>query len=259
MFRTCRVCFNGKATMENPNAPYRRGDDPFFGLSGDRQWNACIGRQGTEENYVDGYIEAARELASAIIEKRMYAKRDTLVMPILYNARHALELSLKFAINELYEMGVLKNAHPKNHDILSHWALLQAGELGDEALRHYVTALERYVTSLSEIDDDGQELRYSENRDGQKSLADRSLANIEVIRASLDGLSEVMTQLKYRLLDLAHERATGSYTAQCSRRDLLEIARILPERSNWRDPAFAGAKAEAMRRISLRACPESLA
>ena len=40
----------------------------------------------------------------------MYEKRDTLVMPILYNARHALELSLKFAISRLCEMGVVKDA-----------------------------------------------------------------------------------------------------------------------------------------------------
>jgi len=56
---------------------------PFFWLSGDSEWNACIGQQGTEENYVDGYIEAAIELANAVIEKRMYKKRDTLAMPIL--------------------------------------------------------------------------------------------------------------------------------------------------------------------------------
>ncbi len=237
--------------MANANTPSPRGDDPFFWLPDDREWNACIGQQGHEENYVDGYIEAAIELASAVIEKRMYGSRDTLVMPILYNARHALELSLKFAINKLYERGVITDAHPKNHNIMSHWALLDASELGDEALREYVTALKHYVTSLSQIDDDGQELRYSENRDGQKSLADRALANIEVIRTSLDGLSGVMERLKYRVLDLVDERATGSYTAECSRRDLLEIARTLPNRSKWCEPAFVEAKANVMKRFSL--------
>ena len=237
--------------MANANTPSAQGDDPFFWLPGDSEWNACIGRQGDEENYVDGYIEAAMELASAVIEKRMYGKRDTLVMPILYNARHALELSLKFAINKLYKIGVLQKAPRKNHDIMSHWRLLQASKLGDEALRGYATALEPYVTSLSEIDDDGQELRYSETRDGQKSLAGRSLANIEVIRVSLDGLCKVMTQLKCRLHDLGDERAAGSYTAECSRRDLLEIARMLPKRSEWLEPAFVEAKADVMDRFSL--------
>jgi hypothetical protein len=237
--------------MASGNTHSPRGSDPFFWLPADSEWNACIGRQGDEENYVDGYIEAAIELADAVIEKRMYGKRDTLVMPILYNARHALELLLKFAINQLHEMGVLNDAHPKNHDIMSHWSLLQASELGDEALREYVTALEPYIASLAEIDDDGQELRYSENQEGQKSLAGRSLANFQVIRASLHGLSEVMALLKHRLADLACERATRSYTVKCSRRDLLEIARMLPKRSDWRETAFVEAKAAVIERFRL--------
>jgi hypothetical protein len=77
--------------------PYEH--DPFFKKIHDADWNACIGRQGHEEHYLDGYIEAAIELADAIIEKRMFAKRDTLVLPILYNARHALELTLQFAMD----------------------------------------------------------------------------------------------------------------------------------------------------------------
>jgi hypothetical protein len=89
--------------MTNGNTPSPLGSDPFFWLPADSEWNACIGRQGDEDNCVDGYIEAAIELADAVIEKRMYGNRDTLVMPILYNARHALELLLKFVINQLHE------------------------------------------------------------------------------------------------------------------------------------------------------------
>lgn len=241
--------------MANANTPSPQVDDPFFRLPShrdkDSQWNACIGQQGREENYVDGYIQAAIELATAVIEKRMYPERDTLILPILYNARHALELSLKFAISRLNQMGVIKNPHQKNHDIMSHWERLGGSVLGDEALRQYVAALKPYVTSLSQIDDDGQELRYSENRDGQKSLADRSLANIAMIRRSLDDLSKVMSRLKYRVLALADERNTGSFTSVCSRSDLLEIARMLPPASDWREPAFEEAKANVMRRFSL--------
>ena len=75
-----------------PSAP-----DPFFHLPGASEWNACIGSQGREEHYVDGYIEAAIELTTAILAKRLYRQRDTLVSPILYSARHAVELNLKFA------------------------------------------------------------------------------------------------------------------------------------------------------------------
>ena len=54
--------------------PYE--NDRFFKRVFDGQWNACIGRQGHEGNYIDGYIDAAIELADAIFEKKMFAKRD---------------------------------------------------------------------------------------------------------------------------------------------------------------------------------------
>lgn len=103
--------------------------DPFFAIIRGGEWNACIGKQGTEENYVDGYMEAALELASAVIDKRQYGKRDTLAMPILYNARHSVELALKFVIDRLVEAAIVPQAHPKTHDIKSHWDNLRACDL----------------------------------------------------------------------------------------------------------------------------------
>ena len=70
-------------------------------------------------------------MASAVIDKQQYGKRDTLAMPILYNARHAVELSLKFAIGRLCETGMIANA-PRRTTTLSpigqsslppHWAM----------------------------------------------------------------------------------------------------------------------------------------
>lgn len=78
-----RHLLNWKTIMADANTPSQQGVDPFFWMPVESEWNACIGRQGDEENYVDGYIEAAMELASAVLEKKLYGKRDTLVMPIL--------------------------------------------------------------------------------------------------------------------------------------------------------------------------------
>jgi hypothetical protein len=170
--------------------------DPIFELKGDFQWNACIGEQGSKENYLDGYIEAATVLAEAIIEGKMYGKRDTLILPILYNTRHAIELTLKFTIDQLVAMGVLGRAHPRDHDIMSHWKVLASNNLGDETLRQSVLKLEPFVLSLSRIDDDGQELRYPENTVGDKSLSDIALVNLVVVRDSLAELSKTLTELK---------------------------------------------------------------
>lgn len=225
--------------------------DPFFDLPNDPEWNACIGRQGTAQNYVDGYIEAAIELASAVIEKKLYGQRDTLAMPILYNARHGLELALKLAINSLHGMGAIADTHPKDHNIRSHWELLDEAKIGDVKLRGLIAALQPYVDSLAKIDDDGQELRYAETRAGDRSLDDKALANIEVMHASVVKLGRIMEALKYRVTDLGAERTTGTLTAELSRTDLLAVADRMPSIDRWREPVFDEVKAELMAEFGL--------
>ena len=52
-------------------------NDPFFRMPAGSDWNACIGKQGTEENYLEGYTEAAmaRHRCNMGI-KRLYSSMD---------------------------------------------------------------------------------------------------------------------------------------------------------------------------------------
>ncbi|WP_342738613.1 hypothetical protein [Bradyrhizobium sp. B117] len=226
-------------------------EDPFFELSGDSTWNACIGSQGDELHYVDGYIEAAWELANAIIEKKMLGKRDTLVLPILYNARHAVELILKYVVGQLAAFGAIPSGHPVNHDIQSHYDFLVAGDVGDEKIRQHLQALRPFVESLARIDDDGQELRYHVNRKGETSLKGESLANIGVIRDSLKQLNELIEAFKNRTIDFVDECAGKAHTPRCSRSDLVSIAKMMPALSEWRSDAFIIAKEAVKERFRL--------
>jgi hypothetical protein len=228
-----------------------KAPDPFFSLPKSAEWNACVGEQGAEENYVDGYIQAALELTSAVLQKRQHGKRDTLVLPILYNARHGVELAFKFAIGELHKMGVIAQSPPRDHNISGAYELLAKARLGDEALRGYVDSLAPYIESLSSIDDDGQMLRYSETQDGQKSMADHPLVNIAVVHGSLEKLSKVLFALKERTADLGQERNTGTHLGDCSRSDLFEIARMLPPRDKWKEASLDAAKAKVKARFAI--------
>jgi hypothetical protein len=227
------------------------GVDPFFHFIPDGQWNACVGIQGSAENYVDGYIEAALEIVTAVIDKQMFASRDTLAMPILYNCRHALELALKFAIDQLHAMKLIAELHPINHDILSHWRHLSDAGIGDAHLKQLVAKLKPFVTSLAGIDEDGQELRYARNREGQRSLGGIAVVNLPHIRRSIEQMSEILHQLKARLHDIEEECATGSYTKECSRADLKEIAAMLGDHATWRDSDFEEKKAHIRKRFGL--------
>jgi hypothetical protein len=227
-------------------------NDPFFKKIHDTDWNACIGRQGHEENYLDGYIEAAIELADAIIEQKLFAKRDTLVLPILYNARHAVELALKFTTERLVAIGVVKNDGRKlSHNIKAYWDHLHDSAVGDEKLSKTIIGLKPYIDSLSQIDSDGQELRYHRNRDNDPSLAKYAIANLRLIQSSLRELEKLLSDLKYRTVDFVDEHATGSFTNRCSRKDLIAIAEIMPRRDQWATEAFDKQKAVVKERFGL--------
>lgn len=227
------------------------GSDPFFHLEYGGQFNACIGKQAIEENYIDGYMEAALELASAVVDKRQFGKRDTLAMPILYNARHAVELHLKYAIKNIRKLGWVTEGYRADHDIGSHFRRLRDARVGDERLRAMVQGLTPYVESLSSIDDDGQELRYAVNRDGKRSLEDHALIDLGLVQTSLESLAEMLLQLKYRLEDLREEKASGAWTKECSRADLVTIAKLLPDRVDWTSDLFTDAKRAVTRRFGL--------
>jgi hypothetical protein len=232
-----------------PIDPY--SEDPFFRRHSNSTWNACIGVQGDEEYYLDGYIDAAMELVAAVIDKTMLGKRDTLVLPILFNARHAVELVLKFATDRLVGAGLISSIGRRNHDINGYWERLNAAALGDEKLNKEILALRPFVDSLSRIDSDGQELRYHLNRFDDPSLEDYSLANLEIIRTSLSELSEIISVLKNRVICFVVERRSGLFTKRCSRRDLLTIAQTIPRRESWSNALFDKQKAIVKARFNL--------
>ena len=121
-----------------------RPDDPFFEVIGDGEWNATLGQQGHIENYLDGYIEAAIELVDVLFEKKLYGKRDTFVLPVLYNARHAVELNLKFAADSLGATGILKEDDRKpDHDIARYWQRLNDSSIADRELKGTSSASSR--------------------------------------------------------------------------------------------------------------------
>lgn len=225
--------------------------DPFFELGGDFQWNAYVGRQSDATAYADGYMEAALLMANAVIDGRLMGSRDTLVMPILYNTRHGVELTLKDAVRDLHRMGLLREGPAINHDVALPWRVLSEGRFGDEALREIIATLEPYVRSLSRVDADGQSFRYARRTDEEVSMADRSLVNLQRIRDSLVPLKEQLLFLQWRVAELFDERATGSFTTECSRRDLVAIARRLPPRSEWASNAFDIAKAAVREQYGL--------
>lgn len=226
--------------------------DPFFEVLNDGDWNACIGKQGDETNYVEGYLHAAQLLVDTLLEKKLYGSRDTLAMPILYNARHGLELALKFILRELVTIDMATaRAGADDHDLQAYWEHLSAQKVGDRACRDQLTELKPFVESFMKKDIDGQELRYFENREGKQSLEELAVVNLPLMRAAIEELRDIVQRLMDRVFRLGQEHVTGTRTKECSRSDLIAIASIVGPQATWSEDSFLDRKAEAMAKFDL--------
>ena len=213
--------------------------DPFFQRIHDSEWNACVGIQGDELNYVDGFLEAARIIADALIDGELTGSRDTLIMPILYNVRHGLELSLKFVIGTLARAGIIEErSGAVDHDIRIYWEHLHSQQVPDHRARKLILALEPFVASLDTIDKDGGELRYFETKDGRRSLGEHSVVHLKLVRANVHRLGELLHELTDRIGQLEIDWPTGTFTDLFSRSDLLAIAKALGPRATWTEESF---------------------
>ncbi|AOX16692.1 hypothetical protein A0U89_05615 [Kozakia baliensis] len=225
--------------------------DPFFELAPDGEWNACVGSQGSEEAYVDGYIEAAITLVSAVVDNNHPESCDTLAMPILFNGRHALELSLKFVIARLGEIGAIADRPKTDHDIFAYWKHLHDASVGDKTIQSVIGALRPFVESLSAIDNDGQQLRYAKTLDGKVSLECIATIDLLLVKENLLVLRKTLARLRDRVEEYVHERGTETFTRECSRRDLLDMVDILGKHATWGDESFTERKNEARKRFCL--------
>ncbi|WP_418609550.1 hypothetical protein [Gluconobacter cerinus] len=226
--------------------------DPFFSNLEDSEWYACIGRQGDELNYIDGYIEAAIELLRVVIDGKQYGKRDTLVLPILYTTRHGVELSLKYIIDILHKNSLIKESIQKNHDIKYTFTIIENKNIGDEKIRHILNELRPYIMSLHKIDDDGQQFRYANTREGELSLASKENCNLELVRKSVLNIHELLNSLRNRISDYTDECHTQTFTKKCSRLDIKHIALMLPYEKTWsQSTQFIESKEKIMERFDL--------
>ncbi len=226
--------------------------DPFFETINDGEWNACVGMQGSETNYVDGYLEAARILADTLIKGELMGSRDTLALPILFNVRHGLELSLKYAVDRLAGLGLVpRREGTADHHIMSYWRHLGDSSIPDRRLRDLIATIEPFVRSLSRVDADGQELRYFTRQDGVRSLENIAVVNLPHVRDSVERLAGLLAARQQRVAIIRDEHPTGTRTTRCSRMDLIEIADMIGPHSTWAHESFLERKAAAMARFGL--------
>lgn len=210
-----------------------------FDTDEDFRFNACVGNNGWVDHstYSDGFDEAVAALYQAILSG---GTADTLIYPIVFCARHRIELFIK---SQLRRVGhIRKNISIpdekiiKTHDLAILWSLLEnLTQQCDSRYAELLKPCEPVVMDFFEMDPKGETFRYPYSQDGVKHLTDQSIIGLHRFTAAYTNLTDLMRKIEILSDQLYLEYSTNTYTKSLSRNDLENLAKKLPPRSTWAD------------------------
>jgi len=147
------------------------------------QYNACVGNNGgaTDRTYAAGYKDAVEILLNAVFNEGYFL--DRMVYPIIYNARHYVELSLKTTIETLQVIYKVKNlpfqvSGMKRHSLRTLMSEVKRLSSIESVYIEVVAELEKYVLDFCKIDDSAETFRFSKFHDGKIHLEDQDCINL---------------------------------------------------------------------------------
>lgn len=236
----------------------------FFSRGENIGLNACVGKNGWPETgyYAGGFERAVHTMCRDVISKGF--DPDEVVYPIVFCARHRIELFLKMQIRLIERIkGQVTVSDPKlmrTHDLAALWDMYaEATNLCDPRYAGVVRLIEPAVREFSMVDPTGETFRYAYDNSNKKHLENSvSLINIEVFYSAFCRLSNGIKDAEGLTELLSHEYRTGTYTRFASRAVIERISKELPKKSEWSAPAFREIKNDISKRygVSLRGLSE---
>lgn len=229
------------------------------------QLNACVGENtGSPDNsigYAGGFQSAAEILLKqAGVSKPkesaetwgIYPLVDMIVYPILYCARHHVELDLKRILPKItflnnYRKNITKASNPttESKETITHSVLNVFGKIEnlskstDPRLIEYVEKIRPYVLEIESIDQSGQTFRYAIDSENSKlHLAEISRINLQSFANGYSKLCEILEEFDILATSLEIEYRTNTMTKELNREQLLDIAKSLPNRNEWSESKF---------------------
>lgn len=228
---------SGSQKKKHTPLPKLVSDEGIFHLC------ACVGTNGFQDDYqyASGYSKIPRMILQHLKENHFLGV-DVLVYPLLYSARHAVELHIKEMARAIARIKAPKSEEMDNFVVRTHslrdlWEKFRdVAVQTDKRLIFRVEKIELAVLELAELDPEGQTFRYA--FDLNKKLSMEEISNINV-GTFVDGFELLLAELEnlhYCCEKIAAEYRTCTHTTSLSRRDLELIARTLPDYSRWREP-----------------------
>ena len=175
----------------------KKGDKLFRSDLPDFQHNAVIGGLAALgdisdwAHYIDGYREAGRYVAEAILEKQ--GTVDTLLYPVVFLYRHHIELALKTIVLLGARMFEEEEQVSHQHDLLPLWKRARsylARHWSDQA--DFLNASEELIKELDAFDSGSYAFRYPVDTEGANSLPGISRANVRHFAYTADKLADFL-------------------------------------------------------------------
>lgn len=230
-------------------------------IGGAPTWaNACVGENGWPGywDYARGYSQAATILIDLVLnEQGLKYSVDEMIYPVCFNMRHSVELRLKGAITELIliEKSRFRDLQfdlAGSHDVGNIWRFFaEKARVVDDRYEPIISKLDKKIKDIAEIDATGQTFRYPLDAESQKHLVDVSIINFEVLKRSFAELEAALDDLHRLNNYLRDEYQFGSFTKRLSRKNLFEIASLLPSAKKWIEDSFGKTKEAIKKRFNI--------
>ncbi|NWJ40810.1 MAG: hypothetical protein HXX12_07545 [Geothrix sp.] len=187
---------------------YKTND--LFSVGSNYHLNACVGTNGGPydfRDYAHGYFLAGKRLLESL--RQDYSYVDTLVYPLTFLLRHAIELSLKGLARDLSTLHKTEGQIKLTHRLADNWAIvrdmLQLDQDVFDEDRKLIPFLDKVLKDYLEFDPSGEVFRFPEDRNGALFLQDASIINVEVFGSILEEVAEIIEYWFYQVEDLRRQ------------------------------------------------------
>ncbi|RJW47234.1 hypothetical protein DXA99_08105 [Eubacterium sp. OF10-16] len=212
---------------------------------------ACVGDNGgtTDDDIRNGFKRTVEILIKSL--KVSQEVEDLLVYPIVYNARHSIELSLKIVIKMLWELERKKKishsvefiAERKKklhtHNIEELYKMACENKNIDRRVPAYFENIEDMI-QFYYFDEEGDAFKYELNKDDQPHMINNKISHIsiELLEREFKEVMRKFDELIYFLDKCIAEYSLGTCTKSLSRSDIQDISKRLPDYEEWKTKKF---------------------
>lgn len=208
---------------------------------------ACVGvNGGTNDNYIrTGFHEAVKGIVERIKEIEY---EDVLVYPLIFCARHSVELGLKIILRGIIMIYAIKDekvVKKVSIDSILKKALIHDISLLNEQILEYISVDERLVKRYQpiieclddyNIDPEGDAFRYTTNVSDIPHMESKNITHIslDVFTENYYSLYEMIDNFSQDVSYIIDEYKQGIFTKKLSRMQIDEISSLICNISNWK-------------------------